>query len=132
MKAMVLATVAYFQPVGLRILGAGGGLCSSGMLDPAMMAASRAVPCWIMPHWRVSEQMPADLAAFDLVVVDEASQSNVKSLPAILRGDKLLIVGDAPFSWVRITLLVLVAVAVGVIASGRVNPGRVHPERGDT
>lgn len=38
--------------------------------------------------------MPAELAAFDLVIIDEASQSDITALPAILRGKKLLIVGD--------------------------------------
>ena len=61
--------------------------------DAAMDAAS-AVPCWILPEWRVSEQLPPELAAFDLVIVDEASQSEITALPAILRGKKLLVVGD--------------------------------------
>ena len=53
-----------------------------------------AVPCWIMPTWRVSEQLPASLAAFDLVILDEASQSDARELPALLRGKKILVVGD--------------------------------------
>jgi very-short-patch-repair endonuclease len=60
----------------------------------AMLEAYRAVPCWIMPHWRVSETLPAELGRFDLVVVDEASQSDLWALPALLRGAKLMIVGD--------------------------------------
>ena len=48
--------------------------------------ASHAIPCWIMPEWRVSEQLPPDLGLFDLVIIDEASQSDVTSLPAIMRG----------------------------------------------
>jgi very-short-patch-repair endonuclease len=47
-----------------------------------------------LPEWRVSEQLPPDLAAFDLVVIDEASQSDIQAFPAILRGKKVLIVGD--------------------------------------
>ena len=47
-----------------------------------------------MPEWRVSEQLPPTLGMFDLVIVDEASQSDITALPAILRGKKLLIVGD--------------------------------------
>jgi superfamily I DNA and/or RNA helicase len=31
---------------------------------------------------------------FDLVVVDEASQSDLWALPAVLRGKKILVVGD--------------------------------------
>ncbi|MDF4003546.1 AAA domain-containing protein [Luteibacter sp. PPL552] len=60
----------------------------------AMNEAAGAVPCWIMPHARISEAMPADIGAFDLVVVDEASQSDLWALPAILRGKKILVVGD--------------------------------------
>ena len=58
------------------------------------MEAAQAVPCWILPEWRVAEQLPAELAAFDLVIIDEASQSDITALPAIMRGKKALIVGD--------------------------------------
>lgn len=60
----------------------------------AMQRAYKAVPCWVMPHWRVSETIPPEIGLFDLVVVDEASQSDIWALPALLRGQKLLIVGD--------------------------------------
>ncbi len=59
-----------------------------------MFDAAGAVPCWIMNHNRISEAMPADIGAFDLVIVDEASQSDLWALPAILRGKKVLVVGD--------------------------------------
>lgn len=59
-----------------------------------MYDAAGAVPCWIMSHSRISESMPADIGAFDLVIVDEASQSDLWALPAILRGRKILVVGD--------------------------------------
>ena len=60
----------------------------------AMQDCYAGVPCWIMPTWRVSESLPADLGSFDLVIIDEASQSDITALPAILRAKKLLIVGD--------------------------------------
>ncbi len=60
----------------------------------AAAEANRAVPCWIMPHHRVSESLPPQFGCFDLVVIDEASQSDLSALPALLRGRKLLIVGD--------------------------------------
>lgn len=60
----------------------------------AMARCYGAVPCWIMPTWRVAEQLPAELGVLDLVIVDEASQSDVTELPALLRGRKILIVGD--------------------------------------
>ena len=60
----------------------------------AMLDAAGAVPCWIMSHSKISESMPPDIGAFDLVIVDEASQSDLWALPAILRGKRILIVGD--------------------------------------
>lgn len=63
----------------------------------ARAAAAQAqgiVPCWIMPHHRVSETLPAQLGAFDLVVIDEASQSDFSALPVLLRARKILVVGD--------------------------------------
>lgn len=60
----------------------------------AMQEAVGAVPCWIMPTWRVSETLPSQFGCFDLVIIDEASQSDIRALPAIIRGKKVLIVGD--------------------------------------
>ncbi|RJG05356.1 DUF559 domain-containing protein [Noviherbaspirillum cavernae] len=60
----------------------------------AMVRAYQAVPCWVLPQWRVSETIPSEVGLFDLVVIDEASQSDIWALPALLRGKKLLVVGD--------------------------------------
>jgi very-short-patch-repair endonuclease len=60
----------------------------------AMQDAQGAVPCWVMSHSKVSETLPATLGSFDLVIVDEASQSDLWALPAVLRGKKILVVGD--------------------------------------
>ncbi|HLH14148.1 MAG TPA: ATP-binding protein, partial [Solirubrobacteraceae bacterium] len=60
----------------------------------AMVAAAEAIPCWIMSHYKVSESMPAQLGRFDLVIVDEASQSDLTAIPAILRAKRVLVVGD--------------------------------------
>lgn len=60
----------------------------------AMQECFSGVPCWIMPTWRISESLPAELGSFDLVIIDEASQSDISALPAILRAKKLLVVGD--------------------------------------
>ena len=81
----------------IRGIGAGTGVRSvrhRADARKAMLRANKAVRCWIMPHWRVSESLPSDLALFDLVILDEASQSDMWALPAILRGKKLLVVGD--------------------------------------
>jgi AAA domain len=60
----------------------------------AMSRAYQAVPCWILPEWRISETIPSEVGLFDLVIIDEASQSDIWSFPALLRGKKLLVVGD--------------------------------------
>ncbi len=89
------ALVEYVRALGR--LGKGTGKGAGHHRRAARDAMSRcydAVPCWIMPTWRVAEQLPADLAAFDLVILDEASQSDVTELPALLRGRKILAVGD--------------------------------------
>ena len=81
----------------IRGIGAGTGVRSvrhRANARKAMLRANEAVRCWIMPHWRVSESLPSDLALFDLVILDEASQNNMWALPEILRGKKLLVVGD--------------------------------------
>lgn len=81
----------------IQSLGAGTGVRSGRHrrdARDAMENAYKAVPCWVLPHWRVSEALPAELGLFDLVVVDEASQSDISALPALMRGKKLLVVGD--------------------------------------
>jgi very-short-patch-repair endonuclease len=81
----------------LTRIGAGTGKSAWIHRRAAREAMSRcydAVPCWIMPTWRVAEQLPAELGALDLVIIDEASQSDVTELPALLRGKKILVVGD--------------------------------------
>jgi very-short-patch-repair endonuclease len=60
----------------------------------AMLRAYQAVPCWVLPQWRVSETIPPEVGLFDLVIIDEASQSDIWALPALLRGRKVLVVGD--------------------------------------
>jgi very-short-patch-repair endonuclease len=81
----------------MRRLGKGTGTNAARYRQDAreaMLEAADAVPCWIMSHARVSETMPARVGAFDLVIVDEASQSNLWALPAILRAKQVLVVGD--------------------------------------
>jgi very-short-patch-repair endonuclease len=92
----VEAALAKFTAAIAR-LGKGTGKTAGRyrrIIREAALDAARAVPCWILPEWRVAEQLPAELGSFDLVVIDEASQSDITALPAILRGKKVLIVGD--------------------------------------
>ena len=92
----VQAALARFTTAIAR-LGKGTGKTAGRfrrIIRDAAFDAAQAVPCWILPEWRVAEQLPAELGAFDLVIIDEASQSDITALPAILRGTKVLIVGD--------------------------------------
>lgn len=59
------------------------------------MAACRdAIPAWIMPFYRVAESLSATPDAFDVVIVDEASQSGPETLLLTYLAKKCLIVGD--------------------------------------
>lgn len=60
----------------------------------AMEQCYGVIPCWIMPSWRANEMLPADYCSFDLVVMDEASQSDAKELLTLMRGRQVLVVGD--------------------------------------
>lgn len=60
----------------------------------AAKKASSAAPVWIMPEYKIPEQLPADFGDFDLVILDEASQSDITALAALARGKKILVVGD--------------------------------------
>ncbi|HSV74602.1 MAG TPA: AAA domain-containing protein [Chthonomonadales bacterium] len=92
---ILAALQAYLNAV--QKIGKGAGKRAVRYRHDARTAASKAnpaVPCWIMPHDRVSESLPAKLGCFDLVVIDEASQSDLTALPSLLRARKALIVGD--------------------------------------
>lgn len=87
--------MAYLNAI--QKIGKGTGKRAVRYRQDAKAAASHAngaVPCWIMPHYRVYESLPPELGCFDLVIIDEASQSDLTALPALLRAKKVLIVGD--------------------------------------
>ena len=94
-EARLAALVRFISAV--RRIGAGTGVRARryrGDARRAMTECLASVPCWVMPTWRVSETLPADIGSFDLVIVDEASQSDAMALPALLRAKKVLVVGD--------------------------------------
>lgn len=95
-SAKVLSALESYR-VAVRKIGQGTGPNATRYrrdAQRAMVEAQGAIPCWIMSHAKVSESMPAAFGAFDLVIVDEASQSNLWALPAAVRGKKILVVGD--------------------------------------
>ncbi|WP_323012490.1 AAA domain-containing protein [Castellaniella sp.] len=89
------ALQAYLNAI--QAMGAGTGVRAVRHRKSARAAMTRAylaVPCWVLPQWRVSETIPSEVGLFDLVIIDEASQSDIWALPTLLRGKKLLVVGD--------------------------------------
>jgi len=83
--------------IAIKKIGKGTGIKAGRYRQDARLAAegaNTAIPCWIMPHYRICESLPAQLGVFDLVIIDEASQSDLTALPALLRAKKVLIVGD--------------------------------------
>ena len=64
-------------------------------MQEKMIEAKEAFPIWIMPAEKVIEQYPFSVSApFDVIVMDESSQSSILSITALLRGKKCVIVGD--------------------------------------
>lgn len=59
-----------------------------------MVQCQKAVPCWIMPINKALESLDPRANRFDVIIIDEASQSDVSSLAILYMGKKLLIVGD--------------------------------------
>lgn len=78
-------------------IGTGKGKKAPRFIREAQKAAkkaSSAAPVWIMPEYKIPEQLSPDFGDFDLVILDEASQSDITSLAALARGKKILVVGD--------------------------------------
>jgi len=59
-----------------------------------MGEARRAVPVWIMPFSRVTENFHPVRDHFDVLIVDEASQEDVVGLAPFYMADKIIVVGD--------------------------------------
>ena len=53
-----------------------------------------AVPVWVMPLSRVVENFDPRVTRFDVLIIDEASQSDVMALVALYLGKTVLVVGD--------------------------------------
>lgn len=81
----------------IRRIGAG-----TGRRVPQLRAAARknmiesrqAVPVWIMPLSRAAENFVPSAGLFDVVIIDEASQSDVMGLLAFYLGKNVVVVGD--------------------------------------
>lgn len=59
-----------------------------------MRECRSAIPGWVMPIYRVAESITPGRDQFDVVIVDEASQSGIDALFLQFIGKKIVIVGD--------------------------------------
>jgi REase_MTES_1575/AAA domain len=60
----------------------------------AMQGCRTAIPAWIMPIFKVAETVDMTPEAFDVVIVDEASQSGPEALFLQYLGRRVIVVGD--------------------------------------
>ncbi|MGW4501481.1 AAA domain-containing protein [Micromonospora sp. NPDC004336] len=60
----------------------------------AMRDAQQAVPAWVMPLSSVTDTIPPQPNAFDVVIVDEASQASVDDLFLLWLAPRVIVVGD--------------------------------------
>lgn len=81
----------------IRKIGKGTGIRVPRLRTEAAQQMSDcrgAVPVWIMPLSRVVENFDPRKSRFDVVIIDEASQSDVMALVAFYLGKKVVVVGD--------------------------------------
>lgn len=81
----------------IRRIGKGHGIRVSLLRAEASRKMSEcrgAVPVWVMPLSRVVENFDPRTTRFDVVIIDEASQSDVMAMVALYLGKTVLVVGD--------------------------------------
>src|SRR6266478_2541308 len=81
----------------IRRIGKGHGVRVALLRAEAARKMSEcrgAVPVWVMPLSRVVENFDPRATRFDVLIIDEASQSDVMALVALYLGKTVLVVGD--------------------------------------
>lgn len=81
----------------VRKLGKGTGKYAPklrGEIRQAMDRCRPAVPVWIMPIYRISEQLTVSEDMFDVVIVDEASQAGLEAAFLQYLAPKIVVIGD--------------------------------------
>ncbi|MBC2726105.1 AAA domain-containing protein [Desulfosporosinus sp.] len=81
----------------IRQIGKGTGKSAPMLMKKArelMPLCQSAIPVWIMPLNRVVENFDPRNNKFDVVIIDEASQSDILALSALYLGKRIIIVGD--------------------------------------
>jgi very-short-patch-repair endonuclease len=82
----------------MKQIGAGTGKQTARLQSEArqqMVDAQPAVPVWIMPIWRIFETVdPVRSDPFDVVIIDESSQSDLRGVPIWWTAKRVIVVGD--------------------------------------
>ena len=81
----------------MKKIGKGTGKLAKQYKEAArkkMVLCQKAVPAWIMPIRKAFETLEPAENRFDVVIVDEASQSDLTALAIAFLGKKVIIVGD--------------------------------------
>lgn len=81
----------------VRKLGKGTGIHAARHRHNIQQTLERcrsAVPVWIMPIYRVVEQLDIEQDMFDVVVVDEASQAGLESVFLQYLAPRIVVIGD--------------------------------------
>lgn len=94
-------------------IGKGGSSKSAGhwtaVAQQKMQDAVEGVPVWIMSWQRALTQFRGGTTPFDVVIVDEASQCDIRSLLVLTLGKRAVVVGDdkqiSPTSFVPVELV---------------------------
>ncbi|UOQ92262.1 AAA domain-containing protein [Halobacillus shinanisalinarum] len=81
----------------IKRFGQGTGKYAQNHLQDAreeMKTAQSAIPVWIMPVNQVIENFPVTNDKFDVIIFDESSQCDLFSVNVLMRGNKVIVVGD--------------------------------------
>lgn len=81
----------------VRRLGRGTGKYASARrteIRRAMDNCRPAVPVWIMPIYRIADQLRVTESMFDVVIVDEASQAGLEATFLQYLAPKIVVIGD--------------------------------------
>src|SRR6185312_7887996 len=81
----------------VRSLGKGTGKYAAQKRAEVRQAMDRcrpAVPVWIMPVYRIAEQLRIEQDMFDVVIVDEASQAGLEATFLQYLAPKIVVIGD--------------------------------------
>ncbi|MFC8528703.1 AAA domain-containing protein [Nocardia sp. NPDC057227] len=81
----------------VRKLGKGTGMYAGrrrAEIKQTLARCRSAVPVWIMPIYRVVEQLDIEQDMFDVVVVDEASQAGLESVFLQYLAPRIVVIGD--------------------------------------